>query len=364
MQAHARSVLMFLGLALPAVVLAGQTSSGCVFRLSDGCVVTLGYEDGCQAASAAISGTGGHGGTGGAGSTGGTGGGGGPASTGTGGKTECTSTNLSACQAVPPGPCASLGKQTCTKGKCGISYKPGDAPSQKYGSCKKKVCDGTGAATDINDDSNVYDDGNLCIKKTCAMGVPGEAPLNNAACTVQATAMSGFCENDPYNAQLVTCLTCNPADASTCAGMAGTTCVKGSCLPIHCSNGTKDPGETDVDCGGTSCLRCPPNKVCATYKDCATSVCVAGVCQPATCSDGRQNQDETDVDCGGTSGCALCGDTLTCILGSDCLNGVCKSSSAGMPNTCQPPACNDGVKNGDETGIDCGGVISKCPPCW
>jgi hypothetical protein len=27
---------------------------------------------------------------------------------------------------------------------------------------------------------------------------------------------------------------------------------------------------------------------------------------------------------------------------------------------CQPPACNDSVKNGAETGPDCGG---PCPPC-
>ncbi|MEL6536793.1 MAG: family 31 carbohydrate-binding protein, partial [Bacteroidota bacterium] len=43
-----------------------------------------------------------------------------------------------------------------------------------------------------------------------------------------------------------------------------------------------------------------------------------------TCTDGLQNGDETGVDCGGS--CAAC------------------------------PTCSDGNQNGDETGVDCGGV--------
>ncbi|MGH1387436.1 M43 family zinc metalloprotease [Kordia sp.] len=52
-----------------------------------------------------------------------------------------------------------------------------------------------------------------------------------------------------------------------------------------------------------------------------------------TCTDGVQNGDETGIDCGGSS-CAPC---------------------------TTPPTCNDGIQNGDETGIDCGG--SSCAPC-
>ena len=53
----------------------------------------------------------------------------------------------------------------------------------------------------------------------------------------------------------------------------------------------------------------------------------------ATCTDGIQNGTETGVDCGGTS-CNPCG--------------------AGSPS------CTDGIQNGSEDGIDCGG---GCPPC-
>jgi hypothetical protein len=53
-----------------------------------------------------------------------------------------------------------------------------------------------------------------------------------------------------------------------------------------------------------------------------------GECAPCTCIDGIQNGAETDIDCG----------------------GVC--------NAC--PTCTDGIKNQDETAIDCGGA---CDPC-
>ncbi|MCB9310651.1 MAG: T9SS type A sorting domain-containing protein [Lewinellaceae bacterium] len=57
--------------------------------------------------------------------------------------------------------------------------------------------------------------------------------------------------------------------------------------------------------------------------------CVEGVVTQPTCEDGIKNGDETGVDCGG----AFC-------------------------NVC--PTCTDGIKNGDEEGIDCGG---SCTPC-
>ena len=56
--------------------------------------------------------------------------------------------------------------------------------------------------------------------------------------------------------------------------------------------------------------------------------CVSGVGPQPTCNDGIQNGDETGIDCGGS--CEACA------------------------------TCDDGIQNGDETGIDCGG---SCAPC-
>ncbi|WP_104735033.1 M43 family zinc metalloprotease [Hanstruepera ponticola] len=63
-----------------------------------------------------------------------------------------------------------------------------------------------------------------------------------------------------------------------------------------------------------------------------TNFCLGGGPAP-TCNDGVQNGNETGVDCGGP-------DCVPCVT---------------------PPTCDDGIQNGDETGIDCGG--SSCAPC-
>lgn len=73
-----------------------------------------------------------------------------------------------------------------------------------------------------------------------------------------------------------------------------------------------------------------------------------------SCADGILNGDETDVDCGGST-CAACGDGSSCSAGSDCTSGVCSGG------TCQAASCSDGVQNGSETDIDCGGGV--CAPC-
>lgn len=74
-----------------------------------------------------------------------------------------------------------------------------------------------------------------------------------------------------------------------------------------------------------------------------------------TCDDGIQNGDETGVDCGG-SNCPAC---PTCDDGIQ--NGDETGVDCGGSNCPACPTCDDGIQNGDETGIDCGG--SNCPAC-
>ncbi len=73
-----------------------------------------------------------------------------------------------------------------------------------------------------------------------------------------------------------------------------------------------------------------------------------------TCSDGVRNGLETGVDCGGPE-CPACGNGEACNDGSDCQTGVCTSG------VCAVPARTGGVQDGDETGVDCGGPT--CPAC-
>ncbi len=77
-----------------------------------------------------------------------------------------------------------------------------------------------------------------------------------------------------------------------------------------------------------------------------------------TCDDGIQNGNETGIDCGGD--CADCPEPT-------CEDGIQNGDETGIDcgGSCSPcvtqPTCNDGIQNGTETGIDCGGDCADCP---
>lgn len=77
-----------------------------------------------------------------------------------------------------------------------------------------------------------------------------------------------------------------------------------------------------------------------------------------TCSDGIQNGQETGIDCGGPNcpTCATCADGIQ--------NGQETGIDCGGPNCPACATCADGIQNGQETGIDCGGpVCAACATC-
>jgi len=106
----------------------------------------------------------------------------------------------------------------------------------------------------------------------------------------------------------------------------------------YCTDGMKNAGETDVDCGG-SCGACADGKDCRKDRDCESHVCRSdflcrilpcdGVCQSPTCNDHVQNGAELAVDCGGTC----------------------------------PSCCQDNLQDNGEAGVDCGGPCDEPCPC-
>jgi hypothetical protein len=144
------------------------------------------------------------------------------------------------------------------------------------------------------------------------------------------------------------------AAASVVLLLAGCGEGGGESAPIAtCSDGARNGAETDVDCGGGTCRPCADGLACGLARDCGSGVCNA-TCQAATCTDGVKNGAETDADCGGGA-CLPCAAGGTCTTAADCTAFAC-------PGTCpQAPSCADGVRNGQETDADCGGPI--CSPC-
>lgn len=123
-------------------------------------------------------------------------------------------------------------------------------------------------------------------------------------------------------------------------------------IPENCYDGILNNGEELVDCGGSICPPCDPCEngqydalLGETWVDCG------GECDPCDPSfNGVQDPGESGVDCGGTTGVAcgeLCGDGLP--------NGNEQALDCGGLD-CEPcPTCCDGLMNGDEIGVDCGG---------
>jgi hypothetical protein len=129
-------------------------------------------------------------------------------------------------------------------------------------------------------------------------------------------------------------------------------CESGTCAAgPECTDGAKNGTETDVDCGGKDCEQCPVNKNCKVHADCMSESCAYGICVLPTCSDNVRNQGESDTDCAGP--CAACTDGKLCGKPADCKSGACEAGIC--------ISCEDKVRNGTETDVDCGGgTCGKC----
>jgi hypothetical protein len=121
----------------------------------------------------------------------------------------------------------------------------------------------------------------------------------------------------------------------------------------------KNQGESDVDCGGANCSPCADGKACTASTDCNSGNCLNGKCSTPNCSDGVLDGSETDVDCGGTCATQMgmgCANLKKCKVNDDCTDHGC------VMGTCLEPTCTDAVQDGAETDKDCGGDPT-CPVC-
>ncbi len=136
-------------------------------------------------------------------------------------------------------------------------------------------------------------------------------------------------------------------------------CREKVCRDATPADGVKNGDETDVDCGGTHAPACADGKGCLVKDDCVSAVCKGSICQVPTATDGVKNGDETGVDCGGSKA-PKCPTGEGCNTDNDCNKVKCDT----VLKKCRAPAYDDGIKNGDETGIDCGGpkAPKRCPP--
>jgi hypothetical protein len=183
----------------------------------------------------------------------------------------------------------------------------------------------------------------------CSTGAPvAEAPASAADASTGNASI-------PCGRALAPCGAEGPCEgAPDCASGL---CRDGRCRATAPADGAKNGDETDVDCGGTKAPACGDGKGCATAADCTSSVCKGEICQAPSPTDGIKNGDESDVDCGGKAA-PTCAVGRGCAATPDCERTLCDDAT----KRCLPPSATDGIKNGDETDIDCGGP-GEAPRC-
>ncbi len=116
------------------------------------------------------------------------------------------------------------------------------------------------------------------------------------------------------------------ADGGTLTGVvdnAGTTVT----VTDACTDGKLSGSESDVDCGQVCTTKCELGRACLAAADCASGLCQATthLCVADACADGARSSGETDIDCGGTS-CAPCALQKACGGDGDCASGACRGS--------------------------------------
>ena len=110
-----------------------------------------------------------------------------------------------------------------------------------------------------------------------------------------------------------------------------------------CADGVKNGSESDVDCGGGTCLRCANGKTCASRNDCVGALCTGGACQSCV----------NAADCGVDADGSMC---------------ACRDTVAG-PRICTKQNCRPligGTCAGCVAGEQCapaGADVECCLPC-
>jgi len=272
------------------------------------------------------------------------------ASCGSGLRCDATGTCVECLSATDcPGSDTMCSTRTCSSGTCGLQLVAAGTAiaAQTAGDCHEDRCDGAGSVTSAVDDADVPDDGNDCTSDTCSSGNPVHTPV-----ATETSCAAGVCN------ALGQCVGC--VVASDCPGSDGPCstrrCEAGVCGFAYAAGGTSTPTQVGGDCHKNVCDGV--GHVVSTVDDfdvpldanaCTNDVCASGVPTHPAATAGTPCASGGGTVCNGAYAC------VECISGDQCTSGVCSG------NVCQAPSCNDNVKNGAETNVDCGGpTCAKC----
>jgi hypothetical protein len=200
----------------------------------------------------------------------------------------------------------------------------------------------------------------------CSTSVCGGDGASSEQCVARdagddaAVAACGDIAVDLLDSTACDAVTIQDASDNTLRGICAWSAVCRTLTPLEvCTDGQQAFPETDIDCGGEACRTvgrtCADGLSCEIDGDCeASSSCHGGTSRCVSCNNGVQDGDETDVDCGGP--CSSCASTQSCARNDDCISNMCFPLN-GAGGVCT--SCNNGITDGTETDLDCGGSCGK-----
>ncbi len=233
-------------------------------------------------------------------------------------------------------------------------------------SCEYTTCAGCTDEDACNYDPDATIDDGSCSDGECGDGICNpECGETAATCDDCANDVFGCddelaCNYNPdatindESCEYTTCAGCTDEDA--CNYDPDATIEDDSCIFGECGNGICEAecGETATTCSDCTIILGCTDPAAHNYRPRANTDDPDNPCQ--TCDDGIQNGSETGLDCGGTK-CDPCPVPV-----SGCMDETAHNYNADAEvddGSCE--TCTDGIMNGDETGVDCGG--SLCAPC-
>jgi hypothetical protein len=172
-----------------------------------------------------------------------------------------------------------------------------------------------------------------CTAKTCAAAASCATSVDNTC--GKTIDCSGSCTGATVCYQNLCCTPATACPAKSCSttvqnGCGGNIDCSGNCTsPDVCmSSQCCTPRACGTMCGHPSdncgnvlnCGLCADGVACQGNADCTSGACESGKC--VSCTDGKKNHGETDTDCGGPN-CGKCANGKKCSAASDCQSNNC-----------------------------------------
>jgi hypothetical protein len=227
------------------------------------------------------------------------------------------------------------------------------------GTCDDETTNGNESDVDCGPGCATCEDGKACTtsadckSEVCANGICRAPTCDDGVQNAQESALDcgGSCAGCPDGEDC--------ADGRDCASSL---CEAGQC--VSCHDRVTNGGESDEDCGGSVCIGCGEGQSCVLDGDCASNACSSSrevsqkVCFPAHCNNQQVDADETDLDCGGGS-CVGCFLGRKCTKKEDCddlgcVDGYC-AQICETDRNCDSPRnrCEDGRCVSCHSSADC-----------